>query len=203
LHFLSLLAHHADISVRLVRVLPDAAAGVVLVPLRTDDATAMRELLVRNWRFLEPWMPQRGETWFNLDARRADLEHEEAEHAAGAGYHFAVVLDNRIVGRIDLSNVVRRVWQNATLGYWIAEEHGGNGYATAAVRQVTDFAFGSAGLHRLQAAVMPRNGASLRVLEKAGFRREGLAARYLRINGAWEDHILLAITLEEWAASGR
>jgi ribosomal-protein-alanine N-acetyltransferase len=186
-----------------VRVLRDATNGIVLVPLRADDATTMRDLLVTNWRFLEPWMPQRDESWFDVEARRADLEYEAAEHDAGAGYHFAVALHNRIVGRIDLSNVVRRVWQNATLGYWIAEADGGRGYATAAVRLITNFAFGTAGLHRLQAAVMPRNAASLRVLEKAGFRREGLAARYLRINGAWEDHVLMAITLEEWTERGR
>ena len=184
-------------------MLPDAATGVVLAPVRVDDATSMRDLLVSNWRHLEPWMPQRDESWFDLEARRADLEHEVAEHTAGTGYHFAAVVHDRIVGRIDVSNVVRRVWQNATIGYWIAEEHGGKGYATAAVRLASDFAFGRAGLHRLQAAVMPRNGASLRVLEKAGFRREGLAARYLRINGRWEDHILFATTLEEWLERGR
>src|SRR6185437_2002359 len=89
--------------------------------------------------------------------------------------------------------------ENAYLGYWIDAEHQGRGLMTEAVRAATTFALEAAGLHRVQAAVMPRNGASQRVLEKAGYRREGLATRYLCIAGIWEDHVLFATTAEEWA----
>ena len=106
---------------------------------------------------------------------------------------------NELVGRIQLSGISRGPFENAYLGYFVSERHNGRGYATEAVRQAVDAAFGELGLHRVQAAVIPRNVASIRVLEKAGFREEGFALRYLQIAGVWEDHKLYAVTAEEWA----
>jgi len=103
-----------------------------------------------------------------------------------------------VVGRITLSSVVLGAWRNANLGYWVARDRGGRGYATEAVALAVRYAFEDAGLHRVQAAVMPRNAPSIRVLEKNRFRPEGLAARYLQIHRAWEDHLLFAVTREEW-----
>lgn len=103
------------------------------------------------------------------------------------------------MGRVALDNVVLGAWHNATIGYFIDEQHNGRGLATSAVRLVCKFGFEDAGLHRIQAGVMPRNAASARVLEKVGFRREGLAKRYLFIAGAWEDHDIYALTTEDWA----
>lgn len=99
--------------------------------------------------------------------------------------------------------MARGAWQNATLGYYIDKAHNGRGYATDGVRSVLDFAFGQAGLHRVQAAVLPRNVASRRVLEKAGFSREGRSTKYLQINGVWEDHEVFAVTAEDWHARER
>jgi [ribosomal protein S5]-alanine N-acetyltransferase len=96
---------------------------------------------------------------------------------------------------------VRRVFQNAHLGYAVTEAANGRGYATEAVQEATRIAFEELGLHRVQAAVIPRNDASIRVLEKAGFRREGFAERYLLINGAWEDHLVFAVTREGYGSS--
>ena len=93
---------------------------------------------------------------------------------------------------------MRGAWQNATLGYWVDEGSGGRGHATRAVRLTLAFAFEHVGLHRVQPAVIPRNARSNRVVEKAGFRLEGRAARYLRIAGVWEDHDIYAMTAEEW-----
>jgi ribosomal-protein-alanine N-acetyltransferase len=127
-----------------------------------------------------------------------------ADREAGTAYAFAIVdrADDRIVGMVQLSHVSRGAWENATLGYWVAESDGGRGVATEAVAQTLAFAFDSLGLHRLQAGVMPRNLRSIRVLQKNGFRREGLAERYLRIAGSWEDHALFAITAEGWSTRG-
>jgi ribosomal-protein-alanine N-acetyltransferase len=97
---------------------------------------------------------------------------------------------------------VRGAWQNATLGYFVGEAWGGRGYASEAVRQAVEFAFNRIGLHRVQAAVMPRNVRSIRVVEKNGFRLEGMAERYLQIDGRWEDHLIYSITSDEWPASG-
>ena len=102
-----------------------------------------------------------------------------------------------IVGRMSLGGILRGVFQNAYLGYWIDAEHQGHGLMTEAVQAGVDFAFREGGLHRVQAAVMPRNVASVRVLEKVGFRREGYAERYLCIAGVWEDHLIFARTSDE------
>ena len=134
------------------------------------------------------------------------MERAEAEREAGVAYGFAIVEGSSprpIVGIVTLSMVVRAAWQNGNLGYWVLESRGRRGYATEAVRLVLAFAFDTLALHRVQAGVMPRNLRSIRVLEKNGFRREGLAERYLRIAGRWEDHVIFAITSEEWAVGGR
>ncbi len=103
-----------------------------------------------------------------------------------------------IIGRIALTGVMRGAFMSAHLGYWIDEEHQRRGYMTEAVRAVVRFAFDVLGLHRVQAAVMPHNAASLRVLEKLGFRKEGESPRYLQIAGKWADHAVFAVTAEEW-----
>jgi ribosomal-protein-alanine N-acetyltransferase len=119
--------------------------------------------------------------------------------AAGERYAFGVFLpDGSVVGRVALDNVVRGAWRNATIGYYVDRAHNGRGVATGAVTLACRFGFDNAGLHRIQAGVMPRNAASARVLEKVGFRREGLARRYLFIAGAWEDHDIYALTVEDW-----
>lgn len=98
---------------------------------------------------------------------------------------------------MNLSNVVRGAWGNCTIGYFVDHGRNGLGYATEAVGLAVRFAFDHAGLHRVQAAVMPRNVRSIRVVEKNGFRYEGLARRYLQIDGRWEDHNIYAITVED------
>ena len=83
--------------------------------------------------------------------------------------------------------------QSCTLGYWVGAKYAKQGYMTAAVRAVIPFVFDSLELHRLEAACLPSNTASIKLLEKTGFKREGLARRYLRINGVWQDHLLYAL----------
>ncbi len=97
---------------------------------------------------------------------------------------------------------MRGPWRNATLGWWTSADAVGRGHATAAARLVLRFAFEHAGLHRVQPAIIPRNTPSIRVAEKAGFRREGTALRYLEIAGRWEDHDIFAMTAEEWDPAG-
>ena len=170
---------------------------VRLLPVTLDDAAALQDLAIRNRAYLEPWSPARDDEWYGLSQQQERLRSDVEEHANALAYHFKVVAGDHIAGRLDLSNVVRGVWQNANLGYWVGEAHRNRGYATAAVRAALTFAFREAGLHRVQAAVMPRNQPSLRVVTKAGFRREGVAERYLLINGRWEDHVIYAITAED------
>ena len=98
-----------------------------------------------------------------------------------------------LVGGLTLCNVRRGVTQSCTLGYWVGARYAKQGYMTAAVRAVIPFVFDQLELHRLEAACLPTNAASIKLLEKTGFKREGLARRYLRINGVWQDHLLYAL----------
>jgi len=101
-------------------------------------------------------------------------------------------------GEINLNSVQRGPFQNAYVGYWIDEEMAGFGYTPEGVVLVAKFAFEELMLHRIQISIVPRNTASRRVVEKLELRNEGIAVRYLEINGAWEDHVRYAMTREEW-----
>jgi [ribosomal protein S5]-alanine N-acetyltransferase len=178
---------------------------LVLRPPRTNDVPEMRRALRSNAVHLRPWSvaPGPGEDPASLAAvSRMVLQHRR-EWKRGQTFVLVVAPreeDRRVIGRIALGGVLRGAFQNAYLGYWVDQQHQGRGLMTEAVQATTAFAFSAAGLHRVQAAVMPRNTGSLRVLEKAGYRREGVAERYLCIAGRWEDHVLFAITAEEWVA---
>jgi len=153
--------------------------------------------LVRDRAFLDRWEPTRRDTFFTLEVQQRGLaKRREAEDLVD----FGILLDagDELVGRIQLTGISRAPFENAHVGFFVSERHNGRGYATEAVRQAVDAAFGELALHRVQAAVIPRNVASIRVLEKAAFREEGLALRYLQIAGVWEDHKLYAVTAEEW-----
>jgi ribosomal-protein-alanine N-acetyltransferase len=163
------------------------------------DADVLCDLRTRNRDFLAPWEPMRTPGFHTLAGQRAEIDRDRHEWAADRTYAFAIVdaADEAMVGRIALANVVRGAWENATLGYFVDEGSCGRGVATEAVGLALSFSFGPCRLHRVQAAVMPHNAASKRVLEKNGFRHEGFSPRYLRLAGAWRDHELYAITVEE------
>jgi ribosomal-protein-alanine N-acetyltransferase len=164
-----------------------------------DDVAELVALRRRNRVFNAPFEPRRSDSFFTDSGQRAEVLRDLDEWAAGRMFAFGIEerATGRLRGRIGVSNVVRGAWDNATLGYFVDEEVNGRGYATEAVALALDFAFGPARLHRVQAAVMPHNRRSARVLMKNGFRLEGHAPRYLRLAGGWRDHDLYAITIEE------
>jgi ribosomal-protein-alanine N-acetyltransferase len=123
----------------------------------------------------------------------------ERERQLGTGYGFGIFVDGVFAGEINLNSVQRGPFQNAYVGYWIDEAHAGQGYMPESVVVLTRFGFEDLRLHRLQISIIPRNTKSRRVMEKLDYREEGVALRYLEINGVWEDHIRYAITAEEWA----
>ncbi len=143
---------------------------------------------------------------FTLEAEQEIIAQTKANWSAKTGYGFGIFLDTgataesraELIGRVNLANVVWGAWRSCTIGYWLDQQQNGRGLATEAVRLAVKFALTDAGLHRVQGAVMPRNRASRRVLEKVGFHHEGLARFYLQINGVWEDHDVYSITLEDW-----
>jgi ribosomal-protein-alanine N-acetyltransferase len=173
-------------------------------PFVRGDLEALLALRLSNRDFMAPYEADRSDAFFTRAGQAREIALDTEAWAAGAGYAMAIVdrfADDRLVGRIALSNVVRGPWQNATVGYWVDQAANGRGHATNAVRLLCRFAFEHAGLHRVQPAIMPRNARSRRVAENVGFRHEGTAVRYLKIAGVWEDHDVYAMTREEWQSS--
>ena len=174
-------------------------------PFTPADLEELVALRLRNRGYTEPFEPQRRDDFYTPSGQAQEIALDDRAWTAGSGFAFAILdvaAGDRIAGRIALSNVVRGPWRNANLGYWVDEAVRGRGHATTAARLIVRFAFDHAGLHRVQPAVMPRNVASRRVVEKAGFRLEGRAERYLQIAGAWEDHDIYALTAEEQPPAG-
>jgi ribosomal-protein-alanine N-acetyltransferase len=122
----------------------------------------------------------------------------ERERHAGTQYSFGIFVDGAFAGEINLNNVIRGAMQSATIGYWIDRARAGNSYMSEAVVVLSEFAFDELSLHRLEVCIIPRNANSRRVMEKLQIREEGVAKRFLEINGAWEDHVRYGLTVEEW-----
>lgn len=176
---------------------------LVLRPPKTTDVAELRRLLRANHEHLKAWnpAPRPGDDPTSITAVSGAVLRHRREWKLGTSFVFFAshrTIPDRLVAKIALNGVMRGAMHGAYLGYWIDGEQQGKGLMTEAIRQVLSFAFGPAGLHRVQAAIMPHNERSLRVAEKLGMRREGYAVRYLQIAGKWEDHILFALTREEW-----
>ncbi|GIE93735.1 GNAT family N-acetyltransferase [Paractinoplanes rishiriensis] len=164
--------------------------GVTTRLVAVADAPELAAVLTANREFLAPWDPVRGDDYYTAEGQRAHLEEVLRLWATGTALPQVILDDGRIVGRVNLSNVVRGPFQSANLGYWVAQDANGRGVATAAVARTARTAFDDLGLHRLEAGTLVHNLGSQRVLERNGFQRYGLAPRYLRIAGEWQDHIL-------------
>jgi len=162
------------------------------------DTGKLLELKLRNRNFYQPFEPIRDESHFTLEGQEREIATGIQGVVNDQAYIFGIFTKemDELVGRIALTGISRGPFQNAYLGYYIDEKHNGKGYATSAVQICVKNAFNEIGLHRVEAGVMPKNLPSIRVLEKSGFRHEGLAKKYLKINGTWEDHNLFAITAE-------
>ena len=179
--------------------------GVVLRPPRAADHAAWSALRDGSRDYLQPWEPAWPEDDLTKAAFRRRLSIYAREMELGNAWPFFVFIDEgrTLVGAVTLSNVRRGVAETGTLGYWIGRPFAGRGHTTAAVRGVVGFAFDRVKLHRLEAACLPTNLASRRVLEKSGFRNEGRARAYLKINGEWADHLLFGLVEDEFDRTGR
>ena len=171
-----------------------AGDGVALrMPLMSDYAewAALREA---SRDFLSPWEP----TWPADDLTRASfrrrIKRYSEDQRSDLAYAFFVFrkYDDALVGGLTLANIRRGCAQAGSLGYWMGAAYARRGLMTAAVQAIIPFAFGTLRLHRVEAACIPANVASVRLLEKTGFKREGFARQYLCIDGIWQDHLLFA-----------
>jgi ribosomal-protein-alanine N-acetyltransferase len=168
--------------------------SVVLRAPQMSDYAEWAELREASRDFLTPWEP----TWPPDDLTRASYRRRIRRYAEDQRSDLAYPLfmfrksDNLLLGGLTLANIRRGCAQAGNLGYWMGAAHSRQGYMTAAVKLVIPFAFETLRLHRVEAACIPGNIASIRLLEKTGFRREGFAREYLCIDGAWQDHLLYA-----------
>ncbi|MHC3430158.1 GNAT family N-acetyltransferase [Streptomyces sp. DT18] len=171
--------------------------GILLRPLAEGDAPALRDAYVRNRSHLQPFEPVRTEEFYTLAGQRERLTSQLAAQEAGALFGWVFVDGERIIGTITLSQVVRGPLNGANLGYWVDKEYTGRGLTGAAAAFVVRYANEVLGLHRLEAGTLLDNFASQRVLVKTGFTEYGVAPRMLHINGAWRDHKLFQIILND------
>ncbi len=174
--------------------------GLLLRVPQMSDFPQWSELRELSRGFLTPWEP----IWPSDDLTRSGfrrrLRRYEEDLGADRAYPFLIFRDSdqMLLGGVTLANVRRGIVQAGTIGYWIGEPFAGKGYMTAALKVLLPSLFGELNLHRIEAACIPTNTASVRVLEKCGFVREGKARRYLCINGVWQDHYLFGLLADDF-----
>jgi ribosomal-protein-alanine N-acetyltransferase len=168
--------------------------GVELRVPEMADYESWAALRLESRAFLVPWEPAWPQDDLTRTAFRSRVKRYMRDIESDSSYPFFVyrAQDDRFIGAITLSNVRRGVAQAGSVGYWTGSPYIRQGYMTAAMSALMPFAYGHLHLHRVEAACLPVNLASIRLLTKCGFRQEGLARRYLKINGRWEDHLLFA-----------
>jgi [ribosomal protein S5]-alanine N-acetyltransferase len=179
---------------------------VQLRTLTEADYDAWHLVRGRCRQWLVPWEPRPKGAPLPAEDRgsfAARCAIRERERQLGTGYGFGIFIENMFAGEVTLSSIQRGPFQSGFIGYWIDQALAGQSYVPEAVVTTLQFAFEGLGLHRIEISIIPRNQASLRVVEKLGLRMEGIAERFLEIDGMWEDHVRFAITSEEWEARRR
>ena len=166
------------------------AGGVQLRVVRASDAERMKEAYLLNRDHLAPWEPERSDTFFTVERQSQVIDAKLAQHAEGSEVPLVLLDQDRVIGALTITGIVRGPFLSAHLGYWVDKEYNGRGIGSAAIAAAVGFSRQELGLHRLQAATLTHNAASQKILKRSGFEEIGLAPRYLRIAGAWQDHIL-------------
>lgn len=162
--------------------------------LNVDDAEELLQVQVENKDFFEKYAMKRDKDFYTLEGHQKRLQMFAENAKQDLDYFFGIFTnEDDLIGTINLFAVMRGSIQSAFVGYFLDNKHNGRGYTTEAVKLIVKYAFEELKLHRVEAGVMPRNIGSIRVLEKAGFEKEGLARKNVKINGKWEDHQQMAI----------
>lgn len=171
---------------------------LTLRPLAVTDAAGWTEVRRRSAGWLQPWdattPPDSGDEPMSF---RAMVRHYRSESRSGRSLALAVLVDGEFAGQVTLGGISWGSLRSGYIGYWIDQARAGHGYIPRSVALVTDYAFGRLGLHRVEINIRPENAASIRVVEKLGFRYEGLRERYLHIDGDWRDHFSFALCAGE------
>lgn len=169
--------------------------NIYLRPFILSDADELLLLQNKNRSFFEKYSITRPTTYWSLETQQELIVKWEQNKQKDIDYHFGIykVNGHKLIGTISLFQVMRGPQQSAFIGYDLGQEHNGNGFTTEAAKLIVNYAFDTLNLHRIEAGVMPHNIGSIKVLEKAGFHKEGIAIKNVKINGIWEDHQVLAI----------
>ncbi|MCL2796134.1 MAG: GNAT family N-acetyltransferase [Microbacteriaceae bacterium] len=177
--------------------LPTLADGPITVrPIRVRDARALERELLENRSWLSKWEATSPHGPSGYDTR-GSIRALLANARAGHGLPFLIEYEGELAGQLNVSSITYGSLASATIGYWVSERFAGKNITPLAVALVTDYCFFQLGLHRMEICIRPENGPSLRVVEKLGFRYEGLRRRYIHINGDWRDHFCFALVAEE------
>ncbi|MFT4245759.1 MAG: GNAT family N-acetyltransferase [Micrococcaceae bacterium] len=171
--------------------------SIILEVLNLVHAEELLKLHIQNRKFLEPWEPKRSNEFYTLKGQQEAITRSVAAYQAETDIPFVILKDQKIVGTMNISGIVKGVFESCNIGYWVSEEHLGQGIASKAVKLVKCIVFKELKLHRIQAGTLPNNLASQKVLIKNGFSRYGYAPNYLKINGKWQDHILFQLINEK------
>jgi [ribosomal protein S5]-alanine N-acetyltransferase len=170
------------------------SAKTIIRPPNMDDFKTWVDLRKSSRGFLEPWEPEWNEDEFNRSNFRYRLHiyNKLSDEDRGQALFIFCADSKALVGAININNIRRGVAQTATLGYWIGAQFAGRGYMTDTLEALIPYCFKELSLHRLEAACLPSNAASIALLKKSNFEQEGYAKKYLKIAGNWEDHLLFA-----------
>lgn len=173
--------------------------GVYLRMPRMSDWAAWAQLREESRAFLAPWEPLWPDDDLTRAAFRRRLQRYAYDQQSDLGYAFLIFRadDGAMLGGITINNIRRGVAQAASIGYWMGAPHARKGYMSAALAALVPFAHGTLRLKRIEAACLPHNAASIGLLEKMHFSREGIARQYLCIAGKWQDHVLFARLAED------
>ena len=164
--------------------------------IRLRDARILERELLDNRGWLRKWEATNPHGPMSFDVR-SSIRSLQSNARAGLGLPFAIEHNGEFAGQLNVSGITYGSLSSATIGYWVSERFAGLGLTPTAVALASDYAFFQVGLHRIEICIRPENGPSLRVVEKLGFRYEGLRRRYIHINGDWRDHFCFALVAEE------
>jgi len=165
-------------------------------PVRLRDARALERELLENRTWLRKWEATNPVGPMSFDVR-SSIRHLLSNARAGLGLPFVIEYQGELAGQLNVSSISYGSVSMATIGYWVSERFAGKGLTPTAVALASDHCYFTVGLHRVEICIRPENEPSLRVVEKLGFRYEGLRRRYIHINGDWRDHFCFALTVEE------
>lgn len=174
---------------------------LILKTLDPTYASLVLNYVLRNKDFLKEWETEKGQNYYTQEYQKMCLKKDMDNFKLEKSLRFWIFKKSnskRIIGSISIDNIIRAPFQSCFLGYKLDKNEINKAYMTEAVEKTVEIVFHSYGLHRIEANIMPRNLASIRVVEKAGFYNEGLSKKYLLLNGVWEDHIRMVLLNEKY-----